>query len=402
MKRNKKPVRILGIAAALLAFLAAPLLLAAPSAQARETVTVVIISFSPYAPWYIVKEKGFAEDIDLDIRIIEGIDAKNAGIASGDLNCMLNTLDTVGLARSGGVPLRVIAIPAMSYGLDWMVVNEDIRSVEDFSGKRYGADYGFLNHMWMLLTLKRAGIGFDELTHIVMLPQDSAAAFVSGGLDIDVNYIPFSKQSVTREGAHVLRTSLTDRTWERGLISESISCNETWLDENPETAKELLRAWFQAVDWWKENPDEGNAIIAEGLDWPVADVELNQFGAIMLNLDQNLGAFGIGDGKPVCMSVPEGALKPPPEPSGWGKTLFGGEPDCVKGYVDDTWMLFNEVYLEAGVAQRRLEQNEGLDPSILEALAAEGFADTYSSNKWIGRVGHGQFPDYEVIMTGAR
>ena len=357
------------------------------SALAQEKINIAIISFSPYAPWYIVQEKGFAKGIELDVQIIEDITAKNAALTSGTTQCMLNTLDSLVVARAAGVPVKVIAIPAMSYGLDEMVVSEDIKSVDDFPGKSFGADYAFLNHMWMLLTLRRAGIGFDQLSHKVMLPQDSAAAFVSGALDIDVNYIPFSKQSLERSGSHVLKTSLTDRTWERGLISESIACNEEWLESNPEVAKELLRAWFEAVNWWKENPDEGNAIVAKGLDWPVEDVKLTQYGAIMLTLDQNLGAFGLGDGKPVCASIPEGAREAPAGESGWGKELFGGEADCVAGYVKGTWDLFGSVYQEVDVIDAAASADNGLDTGILEALANEGYGTKYSSNKWIGRVG---------------
>ena len=241
--------------------------------------------------------------------------------------------------------------------------------------------------MWMLLTLKKAGIAFDALEHKIMLPQDSAAAFVSGQLDIDVNYVPFSTQSQSREGAHVLKTSLSDRTWERGLISESIACNEDWLAEKPEVAKELLRAWFEAVDWWKSNPDEGNDMVATGLDWPVADVRETQYGAVMLNLDQNLGAFGVGDGKPVCQSLPEGAPDPGSGASGWGDMLFGGQPDCAPGYLADTWNLFGEIYTEAGVIESFASSEDGVDLSILQALDDDGATDEYASNSWIGRVG---------------
>lgn len=373
---------------ALIAGIAAGLSLGMPSsARAAEAVDIAIISFSPYAPWYIIQEKGFAKGLDINVRIIEDITAKNAAVTSGSVPCMLNTLDSVVVARAAGVPLKVIAVPAMSYGLDEMVVDKSITSVDQFSGKSYGADYAFLNHMWMLLTLKDAGIPFDALSHKVMLPQDSAAAFVSGGLDIDVNYKPFSTQSLTRPGAHALKTSLTDRTWERGLISESIACNETWLKNNPGTAKELLRAWFEAVDWWKKNPDEGNDLVAKGLDWPVADVKETQYGAIMLSLDQNLGAFGIGGGKPVCQSLPDGAPKGPSKPSGWGTTLFGGRPDCEAGYLPATWDLFGNVYKEAGVVDTTAPADEGLDSSVLEALAADGVNQAYTSNAWIGRVG---------------
>ncbi len=357
------------------------------TSAAAEKVSIAIISFSPYAPWYIVKEKGLAKGIELEVQIIEDITAKNAALTSGVVNCMLNTLDSVVVARAAGVPLKVIAIPAMSYGLDEMVVDKSITSIKDFPGKSFGADYAFLNHMWMLLTLKKAGIGFDKLDHKIMLPQDSAAAFVSGGLDIDVNYKPFSTQSLTREGSHVLATSLTDRTWERGLISESIACNEQWLKDKPELARELLRAWFEAVDWWKENPDEGNQVVAKGLDWPIADVKETQYGAIMLTLDQNLGAYGIGDGKPLCMSIPDGAPKPPAEPSGWGKTLFGGQPDCVAGYLGGTWELFGQVYKDAEVMDVITSASDGLSADILNSLVAAGYMEKYKSNKWIGRVG---------------
>ncbi|MEQ8666623.1 MAG: ABC transporter substrate-binding protein [Rhodospirillales bacterium] len=356
-------------------------------ANAAEEVDVAIISFSPYSAWYIVKERGLAKDIDLNIRIIEDITAKNAAIASGNVQCMLNTLDSLVVARAAGVPLKVVALPDMSYGLDEMVATPDVQSVSDLPGKTYGADFAFLNHMWMLLTLKNEGMPYDSVEHRIMLPQESAAAFVSGGIDVDVNYKPFSSQSLTREGAHVLKSSLTDRTWERGLISDAIACNENWLKEKPEVAKELLRAWFEAVDWWKQNPDAGNKIVAAGLDWPEEDVRLNQYGAIILNLEQNLGAFGVEGGNAVCKALPAGAPLPPAEPSGWGEKLFGGKPDCENGYLADTWNLFGQVYTEAGVLEGSIDASAGLDASILEALAADKVHETYQSNEWIGRVG---------------
>lgn len=107
----------------------------------------------------------------------------------------------------------------------------------------------------------------------------------------------------------------------------------------------------------------------------------------MLTLDQNLGAFGIGNGKPVCQSIPEGAPQPPAKPSGWGKRLFDGRPDCEAGYLAATWDLFGEVYKEAGVVDRTAAAAEGLDPSILKSLAADGLGEKYSNNSWIGRVG---------------
>ena len=357
----------------------------ATPAKAAEDFVVTMISVSVYGPWFIVKEKGLAKDINVEVKIIEDITARNAGLSSGSIHCMMTTMDSTVVTVSSGVPVRHVAVPLMSYGLDEMVADDSIKSDADLKGKTYAADYGFLNHMWMLLSLKRAGIPLDGANHKIMLPQDATAAFTSGQLDVDVNFIPFSTQSLERKGAHLLKSSRTDKTWERGLISDSIACSSRWLDENPDTAKEVIRAWFEAVDWWKENPAEGNTIIAQGLDWPEADVRLTQAGTIMTTIDQNLGALGIGDGMPMCMSIPEEAPAPPDTPSGWGK-LVGDKPDCEAGYLMDTWALFGEVYKEAGVIDTITPASKGVDTSIIEWLAANGYEKKYASNRWVGRL----------------
>ena len=360
--------------------------LAAPTAAlAADKVAVTLIPVSIYGPWFIVQEKGMAKDVDLEVQIIEDITARNAGLSTGHLQCMMTTMDSTVVARAAGIPVKHIAVPLMSYGLDEMVVAEEIRTVEDFAGRAYAADYGFLNHMWMLLTLKRAGMSFDSVEHKIMLPQDAAAAFVSGALDIDVNFIPFSTQSLERKDSYLFKSSRTDRTWERGLISDSIACNEKWMAEKPAVAKEVLRAWFEAVDWWKENPAEGNEIIARGLDWPVGDVEITQQGTVMLNIAQNLGAIGAPGGVPMCASIPEGAPLAPEEPSNWGK-LFGGA-DCEPGYLEATWNIFGSVYQEAGVTDNAPSAADGIDYRIILELDAEGYRQAYSSNKWVGRAG---------------
>lgn len=353
-------------------------------AQASTDVSVAIISFSPYAPWYIVQERDLAEDIDLDVRIIEDIPAKNAAVQAGTIQCMNNTLDAVVAGRANGIPMEVVSFSNMSYGLDKMIAVEDIDGPEDFPGRSYGADLGFLNHMWMLLTLERAGLDYDAADLIVMLPQESAAAFVQGGVDIDVNYLPFAAQSLNREGAHILKSSLTDRTWERGLIGDVLACHEDWVAENPDVAKELLRAWFEAVDWWKENPEEGNRIVAEGLGWAEDDVRLNQHGAIQLNLSQNMGAFGVDGGEAVCKSLPDEAPRAPEDTTGWGE-LFNGE-DCVNGYAGPTWDLFNDIYSQVGVAGSMVPHEEGLNSGLIAALAEDGYHETYASNRWVGRL----------------
>ena len=246
----------------------------ATSAVAAEKVNVAFNSFTPYGAWYIIKERKLAKDVDLDIKIIDGIPEKNAAISSGQLTCMNNTVDTIMLARAGGVPIKLVAFSNMSYGLDKMVVSKDIKTVRDFKGKKYGADYGFLNHMWMLLTLRREGMGLKDSKLVPLTAEQSSAAFVSSGIDVDVTFEPFAASSLKRKGSTVFKTSLNDRTWERGLIGDAVACNEKWLAEKPAVAHEVLRAYFEATHWWNENPEAGDEIVAKGFQWTMPEVRL--------------------------------------------------------------------------------------------------------------------------------
>jgi NitT/TauT family transport system substrate-binding protein len=353
-------------------------------ALAVEKVNVAFNSFTPYGAWYIIKERKLAKDVELDIKIIDGIPEKNAAISSGQLTCMNNTVDTIMLARAGGVPIKLVAFSNMSYGLDKMVVTKDIKTVRDFKGKKYGADYGFLNHMWMLLTLRREGMGLKDSKLVPLTAEQSSAAFVSGGIDVDVTFEPFAASSLKRKGSYIFKTSLTDRTWERGLIGDAVACNEKWLAEKPQVAKEVLRAYFEATNWWNDNPEAGDEIVAKGFNWTIPEIRLAQNGAIQLNLSQNLGAFGLPGGKPLCESLPDEAPRPP-KSIGWG-LLFDGR-DCVAGYAGPTWDLFNELYVEAGVVKKKVKSSAGIDSSIVGKLGAEGYVEKYPSNKWVGRVG---------------
>ena len=83
---------------------------------AKEKFTVTFLSVSVYGPWFIVKEKGMAKDIDIDIKIIEDITARNAGLSTGTIDCMMTTMDSTVVTVSAGVPVRHIAVPLMSYG----------------------------------------------------------------------------------------------------------------------------------------------------------------------------------------------------------------------------------------------------------------------------------------------
>ena len=53
-----------------------------------------------------------AKDIDLEVKVIEDITARNAGLSTGHLQCMMTTMDSTVVARAADIPVKHIAVPS--------------------------------------------------------------------------------------------------------------------------------------------------------------------------------------------------------------------------------------------------------------------------------------------------
>jgi NitT/TauT family transport system substrate-binding protein len=73
--------------------------------------------------------------------------------------------------------------------------------------------------------------------------------------------------------AKVVATSKDPYFKETVLLGDGMYMSGSFLAQK-ETAMLTMKAYFEAVKFWKENPAEANQIIADGLKFTVADVEL--------------------------------------------------------------------------------------------------------------------------------
>ncbi len=50
-----------------------------------------------------------------------------------------------------------------------------------------------------------------------------------------------------------------------GLISDVLVVNGKWAEKNPEILRNLLKVWDEALAFYNQNPEAGQAIIAEAV-----------------------------------------------------------------------------------------------------------------------------------------
>src|SRR5260370_29172137 len=132
------------------------------------TVKVAINTWPGLGPYYVAKAKGFdkEEGIQLDVIMNEDTVGRHSSLAAGEVDLVGITLDSVIIARSRGVPMTVIGQSDFSFGGDGIIANKDIKTVTDLKGKKIACAEGLPSHFFLLVVLRKYGLGPNDFTFI--------------------------------------------------------------------------------------------------------------------------------------------------------------------------------------------------------------------------------------------
>jgi len=89
-------------------------------------------------------------------------------------------------------------------------------------------------------------------------PQPAANAFAAGQVDAAVTYEPYMSGALKQtKGAHLLITSKETP----GVIIDTLAVQPEFIKKNPQVVQAIIKSWFEALDWAKQNPAEANKIM---------------------------------------------------------------------------------------------------------------------------------------------
>lgn len=322
---------------------------------AKEAVKVSLFSWPGYGFWFIAKEKNLEPDLDLDIQIIEDPYQSFSAMAAGQLDATTSTVEYGPIAAEQKVPVKFVAYTNPSYGTDKIILAPGIASPKDLKGKKVAVLEGGLTQIYMGIWLEENGVKFDEVNYVNVIMDDAVGAMVSGDVAGGEFWEPFgSKVLSTLEGAKVMTTSAEPYWQQTGLLADGMYMSQSFLEKRPKAAALTMSAYFKAVAYWKAHPAEGNAIIAKGLKFPVADVE------------QVIGT----DGKPFKGGIRVLSLE---ESARFMGVLPGEPPIGGKNGVRDLWTLTNTWWVKFGMMKETLPPEAGivLDP-MKQAVGMSG------------------------------
>jgi NitT/TauT family transport system substrate-binding protein len=225
--------------------------------------TIAHATWVGYAPLYIARDKGYFKkyNINPELTVIEDESQYAAALFSNKIQGLGNVLDREVIHYAKGTPETFAFAMDESSGGDGIIAKKEITGVEGLKGATVGLDKSSTSYFFFLTVLQKYGLKESDVKIQEMGAGDAGAAFVAGKLDAAVSWEPWLTNAAQRKGGHVLVSSKDFPN----TIVDVMTLRKDFVDKNPDAVTGLTKAWFEAIDFYRKNPDEGNDIMAKAL-----------------------------------------------------------------------------------------------------------------------------------------
>ncbi len=261
--------------------------------QASGTVRLAVSSWVGYGPLWLAEEQGFfdEEGIDVDLTLVEVSADRITAMKAGRLDASATTVDTWTLFAAQGAELVQVLATDESAGGDGIVAKKEIATIADLRGKTVAFQSASTSQFFLAYALDQNGLTLDDVEPLDMSSGDAGAAFVAGQVDAAVTWQPWLSEARNTEFGHVLLD--TKRT--PGVIVDTVAFRPEFIEENPAAVAAFVRAYYRAVDYWKSNPDDANAIMAQSLTMETAEFVATLADLKLWGAEENRAYFGTAD-----------------------------------------------------------------------------------------------------------
>ncbi len=238
------------------------------AASGGGEVTEVSIGTQPwigYGPFWIADDQGFDTDHGVDIKLVNFSTDQDleSGFASGKFQAANNANNTLIRLADLGLDYKVVLMEDVSLEADAVVsCNPDIKSIEDVEGAKVAFEEFSVSDVLFNYALTEAGLDIDSIDYVPLPAADAGTAAVAGRVDVAVTYEPYLQAAVEEgDNCKIIYTAAENE----GLISDALAVNSEFAESDPDAVVGVLQAWGDAVDYYNENPEDAQAIIAENV-----------------------------------------------------------------------------------------------------------------------------------------
>lgn len=207
-------------------------------------------------PMILAKEKGFYDEVGLNVDIVQGQGSKTTTMVVGENADPIGhaNLSTVAQSISAGVPITAVAGWWQQGPISLICTDPNIKSPADVKGKRIGSTPTGSDGQILPAFLKANGIELTDIS-LVNMPGDAKfAGIASGQLDCISGDDYFYGPQLKALGKDVSILKYAD--WGVTNLGFGIIVNSDYLSRNPEIVKRFLAATRKGLEYTFANKDE--------------------------------------------------------------------------------------------------------------------------------------------------
>lgn len=251
-------------------------------------VTLGTTSWPTNMFFYLAEEKGYFEEngVDVTIQDFSSTTESTNAFVGGQLDFVtFASSETISPFAQGG-EFSIVLETDKSNGSEGLVATSDIKTIEDLKGKTVATQLYSVDHMFLLTLLDENGMSEDDVNIVDMSIQESGNAFIAGQCDAACIWDPYFSQAKEAGG-----TELFSSADDPDLITDVLGASKSLCEDDPETVTAVVKSFFQAVDYWRENPDEANEFMGEKLGVTAEEFAAQMEGLLIPTEEEVIEAF---------------------------------------------------------------------------------------------------------------
>ncbi|MDH5488402.1 MAG: ABC transporter substrate-binding protein [Rhodospirillaceae bacterium] len=335
----------------------------ATDAAAKEKIRVgIAVSWPGYGFLELARVKNMLPDYDLEITIYEDPIAGHNQLASGNIDVYGSTLDYSPIAIENNLPIVNVAFTNPSFGVDQVVLRPGMTPA-GVKGKKVAAPEAFIGHVLVGVWMEENGLKPSDVEWVNLNADEGVGPMISGDIAASYMYEPYtSKLTAAVKGTQIVADTSQQPYRHMGLFGDSIYMNTNFIKKNRKAALAVLKARWDAVQYWHDNTAEVNKMWAEFFKWPVEDIEFVT-GTNGKYFEGGNYMFDFNESAQFCGSI-------------------GGTPPFgINGGFVRAVELTNEWWVKLGVMKKTHDPSKGFDCSLMDELAKSGYRQEIQARK---------------------
>lgn len=256
----------------------------------QEPLRIGVNAWPPFELLYLAREKGYfeAENVEVDLIDFSSYTGILRAYHQGNVDGFFATLNEVQIADNFQDQPVVTLVVDYSFGGDALVVRSGITDLKGLKGRRIAFEESALGSYALERILTIGGLGPGDVKAVSRLPEEAERDFHDGTVDGVITYEPGLGRLLRGEGAHVLFSSRDIP----GEIVDVMAMRGSVVDSRTDDLRGVLRAWFKAVAYLKEQPMDAAAGMARRHNLTVEEFLQGLQGAHVPDLSENRQLLG--------------------------------------------------------------------------------------------------------------